>query len=131
MGGERRWGGWRRSVGGRGEAELPCRRGGGTEGFTSLASAGADSAFRVFDRRGGGNAGFAFSSSSSGGGMASLVFSSSSCSSLADLKDAGEDGALLSIDVDSLLLNVAERLESCDLGRPWGPVMALVLRAAS
>lgn len=101
------------------------------DGFRSFASAGTDSAFRVFDRRGGGSAGFVFSSSSSGGGMASLVLSSSSCSSLADLKDAGDDGSLLSIDVDRRLLNVAERLESCDLGRPWGPVMAFVLRAAN
>ena len=63
--------------------------------------------------------------------MTSLVFSSSSCSSFADLKDAGDDGALLSIDIDNRLLNVAERLESCDLGRPWGPAVALVSRAAS
>jgi hypothetical protein len=63
--------------------------------------------------------------------MAILVFSSSSCSSFADLKDAGDDGALLSIDVDSRLLKVAERFESCDLGRPCGPVVAFVLRAAS
>ena len=110
---------------------LPWRRGGGRDGFRSFASAGTDSAFRVFDRRGGGSTGFALPSSSKGGGMASLAFSSSSCSSFADLKDAGEDGALLSIDVDSRLLKVAERLESCDLGRPWGPVIAFVLRAAS
>lgn len=59
---------------------------------------------------------------------------SSSNASFADLKDAGEDGALLSIDVERRLLNVAERFESCDFGR-WpkvdGPVMALVFRAAS
>lgn len=60
-----------------------------------------------------------------------MLLSSSSCSSLADLKDAGEDGALLSIDVDRRLLKVAERLESCDMGRPWGPVVAFVFKAAS
>lgn len=114
---------------------MPCRRGGGTDGFSRLVSGGADSVFRVLDRRGGGRAGFAFPpSSSTGGGIASMGFSSS-CSSFADLKEAGEDGSLLSNDIDSRLLKVAERLESCDLGRPWtepgGPVMALVFRAAS
>lgn len=98
----------------------------------SFASAGTDSVLRVFDRRGGGSNGFAFVSSSSVEGMANLDFSSSSCSSFADLKDAaGEEGALLSIDVDRRLLKVAERLESCDMGRPWGPVIAFVLIDAS
>lgn len=83
---------------------MPCLRGGGTEGFNNFASAGIDSVLRVFDLRGGGRAGLAFSSSSS--------------SSFADLKDDGEDGALLSNDVENRLLNVAERRESCDIGSP-------------
>lgn len=100
---------------------LPCLRGGGIEGFNSLASAGMDSVCRVFDRRGGGKAGLALSSSSN--------------SSFADLNDPGEDGALLSSDVETRLLKVAERLGSCGFGRSCsdvvGTVAALVLRAAN
>jgi hypothetical protein len=117
---------------------LPCLRGGGNEGFNNLASAGTDSVFRVLDRRGGGSSGLAFPSS---GMVLSTIRAcgliwpeSSSNTSFADLKDAGEDGALLSMDVERRLLKVAERFESCDLGR-WpdvaGPTMALVLSAAS
>jgi hypothetical protein len=50
---------------------------------------GTASGFRVFDRRGGGKAGFSFSSSS--------------CISFADLKEDGDDGPFsLSIEFDSL-----------------------------
>ena len=99
-------------------------------------SGGADSVLRVLDRRGGGSAGFAFCSSSTGDAMESLAFSSSSCSSFADLKEtAGEDGVLLSKDVDSRRWEVAERLDSCDFGPAWlgevGLTRALVFRAAS
>jgi hypothetical protein len=99
-------------------------------------SGGADSVLRVLDRRGGGSAGFAFESYSTGDASASLAFSSSSCSSFADLKDkAGEVGVLLSNDVDSRRWEVAERLDSCDFGPTWvgevGLVRTLVFRAAN
>ena len=48
---------------------------------------------------------------------------------------AGEDGVLLSKDVDSRRWEVAERLDSCDFGPVWlgevGLARALVFRAAS
>jgi hypothetical protein len=65
---------------------------------------GAVSGFRVVDRRGGGTLGF--------------ILSSSSCTSFADLKDAGDDGACsLSTEVDSRRCMDVERLRSSDFGR--------------
>jgi hypothetical protein len=67
---------------------------------------GVESVLLVFDRRGGGTLGLTFSSFTS------------SCSSLADLKDEGDDGVFwLSMDVENLLLCIdGDCAVSCDLG---------------
>jgi hypothetical protein len=85
------------------------------------------SGFRVFDRRGGGTAGFSFSSSS--------------CISLADLKEDGDSGPFSpSLELDSLWRTDVDRLMSSDCGRAcreplcgggFGGGGVFVLRAAN
>lgn len=71
-----------------------------------LLAGGAASGFRVFDRRGGGTLGFSLSSGS--------------CTSFADLNEAGDDGSFrLSTELLTLRRVGVDTFTSSDGGRAW------------